>query len=177
MYTWSAPEGRAIIMPICSSCGTDVAGVKFCSKCGQPVEGASDSAEAGATGSNPAPTASPLEASLSGDNKVLGPVAYITIIPAIVFLLIEPYNKNHFIRFHSLQCLLLAAAGISLSIANMILSTGLAFIPVVGWLVSLLLSLAVTGGLFIAWLIAVIKAFNGEEFRLPIIGDIAAKHA
>ncbi len=168
-------------MPFCSSCGTDVAGVQFCSKCGQPVEeGAGDSPSSTASEPGAAPEAPPAAAaaaSSGGDDKVLGPVAYLTIIPAIIFLLIEPYNKNHFIRFHSLQCLLLAAAAVSLSIANMILSTALAFIPVVGWLISLLLSLAVTVGIFGAWIIAAIKAFNGEEFRLPVIGDIAAKHA
>ena len=165
-------------MPSCTSCGTDVSGVKFCSKCGQPVdEAATEPAGGTPPDSGAAPAAAPAAAAGHGDDKVLGPVAYLTIIPAILFLIIEPYNKNHFLRFHSLQCLLLAAAGISLSIANMILGFGLAFIPVIGWLVGLLLTLAVTVGIFGAWIIAAIKAFNGEEFRLPVIGDIAAKHA
>jgi uncharacterized membrane protein len=36
-------------------------------------------------------------------DNVAGMLAYITIIPAIVFLVMEPYNRNRFIRFHSWQ--------------------------------------------------------------------------
>jgi len=109
---------------------------------------------------------------------VLGAVAYFLVVPAIVFLLIEPYNTNRFVRFHSLQCLLLAAAGCSLGVANMIVGIFFAFVPIpfVGGFIGLILSLAMTIGVFGAWLIAAIKAFNGEEFRLPIIGDMAAKY-
>jgi hypothetical protein len=32
------------------------------------------------------------------------------ILPAIFFLLLEPYNKNRFVRFHSFQCIFLNVA-------------------------------------------------------------------
>ena len=48
--------------------------------------------------------------------NVAGMLAYFTIIPAIIFLLIEPYNRNRFVRFHSFQCLFTAAALIVLHI-------------------------------------------------------------
>jgi hypothetical protein len=41
---------------------------------------------------------------------VAGMLAYFTIIPAIIFLLIEPYNRNRFVRFHSFQCLFVAVS-------------------------------------------------------------------
>jgi len=53
-------------------------------------------------------------------DNVAGALAYVTFIPAIVFLVLEPYSKNRFIRFHSFQCLFfcgaLFALGIVLSI-------------------------------------------------------------
>jgi uncharacterized membrane protein len=105
----------------------------------------------------------------------MGAVAYITIIPAILFLVLEPYNKNRFIRFHSFQCLFLALAGFALSIANMVLSMALGFVPVVGWIIGLLLGFGIPIALFVVWILAVIKAYQGQEYRLPVIGDLAAK--
>ena len=68
-----------------------------------------------------------------------GALAYVTIIPAILFLVMEPYNKDRFIRFHSFQCLFFAGSMFALSIVIMILAFVLAFIPVVGWILDLLL--------------------------------------
>ena len=43
-------------------------------------------------------------------DNAAGAIAYITIIPAIVFLLVEPYNKKPFVRFHAWQCIFLYVA-------------------------------------------------------------------
>jgi len=40
-------------------------------------------------------------------------LGYVTIIPAIVFLLIAPYNKSRFVRFHSFQCIFLTVAWVA----------------------------------------------------------------
>jgi uncharacterized membrane protein len=171
-------------MPICSGCGSSVGeGVKFCPKCGQP-----QAAAAYSPGSEreapPPPPPPPPHASSAGSSagsgtqdNVMGAVAYITIIPAILFLVLEPYNKNRFIRFHSFQCLFLGLTGFVLSIANMILGFVIGFIPVIGWIISLVLAFAIPIAIFAAWLIAVLKAYQGQEYRLPVIGDLAAKQA
>jgi uncharacterized membrane protein len=49
----------------------------------------------------------------------------------------------------------------------------LAFIPIIGWILMLVLAL----GLFIVWLIAIIQAFQGKRFVIPVIGPLAAKQA
>ena len=36
--------------------------------------------------------------------NIAGALAYLTFIPAIAFLVLDPYNKNRFARFHSVQC-------------------------------------------------------------------------
>jgi uncharacterized membrane protein len=122
-----------------------------------------------------APTTSAPEAPVAND-IVLGAVAYITVIPAIIFLLLEPYNQNRFVRFHSLQCLMLAASSFVIYMFELILAIPLNFVPVVGWILSIVMGFAIFFGLVIAWIMAVIKAYNGEEYRLPIIGDYAAKY-
>ena len=51
------------------------------------------------------PNATAASSGLS-DNAA-GALAYLTVIPAIIFLIVEPYNKNSFVRFHSWQCIFL----------------------------------------------------------------------
>lgn len=165
-------RARNTDMPFCSSCGADVAGVKFCSKCGQPVEASASSASGGAV--PPPPTAAPA-APIANDN-VLGAVAYITVIPAIIFLLLEPYNKNRFVRFHALQCLMLAGTWFVFWMANLVLAIPLTFLSFVGTFLQMILGFGVAIVMLIAWIMAVIKAYGGEEYRLPVIGDYAAKY-
>jgi uncharacterized membrane protein len=110
-------------------------------------------------------------------DNIAGMLAYFTIIPAIVFLLVEPYNRNRFVRFHSFQCLFTAVGLIVVQVALVILSSVLHFIPVIGWIVTALLwplyGLCVLG----LWLLLVIKAYQGQMFKLPIVGDLAEKQA
>jgi uncharacterized membrane protein len=145
-------------------------GATFCSGCGK----ASGAAAAPAAGSAAAPTAGTTGGMT---DNVAGLLAYITIIPAIIFLVMEPYNKNRFIRFHSFQCLFLHVAWVVLWIALMILSVVLAFIPVLGHLLSFLLWLVLGLGIFVVWIVLLLKAYQGQMFKLPVIGDMAEKQA
>ena len=54
----------------------------------------------------------PTPAQTSGglSDNVAGMLAYFTIIPAIVLLLIEPYSKRRFVRYHAFQSLFFAIA-------------------------------------------------------------------
>jgi uncharacterized membrane protein len=94
-----------------------------------------------------------------------GALAYITIIPAIIFLVVEPYNRNPFIKFHAWQSIFLGICGFALGIIGII--------PILGWIILLLGMLA----LFVAWIMCVMKALKGEKFKLPFIGDLAEKQA
>jgi uncharacterized membrane protein len=96
-----------------------------------------------------------------------GAIAYITIVPAIVFLVLEPYNRKPYVKFHAWQSICLNIAWIAVWIVAMIL----AVIPVIGWILGPLLGLSV----FIVWLVCILKAVNGQKFSLPIIGPLAEK--
>ncbi len=88
------------------------------------------------------------------------------IVPAIVFLLVRPFNRNRFVRFHSIQCLLTVAVLMVLQVA----------LALLGKLVPLLV-LSLYGLLFLAeltlWLLLLYKAYRHETFKLPVVGDIA----
>jgi uncharacterized membrane protein len=144
-------------MAFCSSCGGQLpAGATVCPACGHSATAAAVAATAATT---------------SNDN-VMGALAYVTIVPPILFLVMEPYNKNKFIRFHSFQCLFTFAFFFALVLAVMIIG----FIPVLG-LISLPIYFVVFFGGFILWIILVLKAYQGQMFKLPIVGDMAEKQA
>ncbi len=101
-------------------------------------------------------------------------LAYVTIIPAILFLVIEPYNRNRFVRFHSFQCIFVAIAWIVLSVAMRIVA---AMIPFLGWLFYfMLIPLVGLAGLLL-FLLLLYQAYQGKMFKLPIVGDMAEKQA
>jgi len=106
-----------------------------------------------------------------------GALAYLTFIPAIVFLILDPYKKNRFVRFHSVQCLLLCGAAIVFAIALKLASVVLFIIPVLGPLLVLLVSTVVALAVVVIWLVLVVKAFQGEMFKLPLLGDFAEQYA
>jgi len=96
-------------------------------------------------------------------------LAYLTFIPAIIFLVVAPYNTNPKIKFHAWQSIFLSGVWVCVWIVNTILLA----IPFIGWAIALLLGL----GLFIVWLISIIQAFQGKRFVIPVIGQLAAKQA
>jgi uncharacterized membrane protein len=96
-------------------------------------------------------------------------IAYLTFVPAVIFLLMEPYNRIPLVRFHSFQSIGLTVVWFVLHVASTLLLSPFGFLmhAFLGGIISL--------GLFIAWLISIIKASQGEWFKLPIIGDFALK--
>lgn len=93
-------------------------------------------------------------------------LSYVTFIPAIIFLVVEPYSKSAFVRFHAIQCIAFTVVAFACHIV-------LLFIPIIGWLISLFLTLA----FFIFWILCIMKASKGEWYKLPFIGDFALKQS
>lgn len=153
----------------CPSCRQEASGA-FCNFCGATL----------AAAASPGATAPPVSAATAGtgglSENAAAAIAYLTIIPSIIFLLIDPYRRIPLVRFHSIQNLALAVAWIAVWIALMIVHVMLHFIPFISVLF-LLVDMAVAVGFFIAWLLALIKASQGQFFKLPFIGDFAAKQA
>ena len=108
-------------------------------------------------------------------DNLAGALAYITFIPAIIFLLRKPFKANHFIRFHAWQSICLAGSAVLVGVALRIVFSLLGLIPHVGYLLAWLAVLVTSVGWLILWLVVLVKALQGEFFKLPIIGDFAEK--
>ncbi len=93
------------------------------------------------------------------NQNLMGAAAYLLgFITGIVLLLVEKENK--FVRFHAMQ---------SIVVFGVIFVIGL--IPMVGWLVGVVLAPVS----FARWLVLMWKAYQGEMYKLPLIGDFAEK--
>ena len=97
-------------------------------------------------------------------------------ITGLIFFLIEKENK--FVRFHAFQsivvfgglCVLQIAIGIFISaIATMGAGAIIPLFMVINNLVML--------AMLILWILLMVKAYQGEKFKLPIAGDMAEKNA
>ncbi len=161
-------------MAACTKCGATLnEGAAFCGSCGAPA----GTAPAGAT---PAPSTAPgggtgAPAANTGGlaPNVAGALAYVTIIPAIVFLVMEPFNKDKFIKFHAFQCLFLAATAFATYICLLVLN----LIPLIGTIIYILLIPLVGLTIFVLAVISAIKAYNNSKFMIPIIGKMAEQQA
>src|ERR1700693_1453423 len=115
----------------------------------------------------------PSTVSQSGlSDSAAGGLAYVTVIPAIVFLIIEPYNKIPFVRFHSWQSIFMAISWIVIEVGLTVLRR----VPGMG-LLTLFIGPIVGLCFLVLWIIVLINAFNGKRFKVPVIGDFAEKQA
>jgi len=151
----------------CTSCGVEIAETaSFCPNCGKPV------GQAGVSFAAATATAPARETKTGLSDNLAGMLAYFTIIPAIIFLLILPYSRRRFVRFHAFQCLFLALACILASFAVQII----AVVPVIRWSVLLLWPLLGLAEVAI-WLLCVLRSYQGQVFKLPVIGPLAEQQA
>jgi uncharacterized membrane protein len=89
------------------------------------------------------------------------------LVTGIIFLVLEPYNKNKLIRFHAFQSIFLHVAVIAVWIVFR------AILPWSMWYLVSLIDLA----FFVVWIYMLIQTYQGKKVVLPVIGDLAAKQA
>src|SRR5438445_8415858 len=160
----SLPAARS-----CAYCAAEMPSDSvYCPGCGRPQPATSDSAPSqpraqGKVGLLP--------------ESLAGAIAYFTFIPAILFLSLEPYKRSRFVRFHSIQCLIVSLCALVLGLVLKIAGMVFFLVPVVGPLLVTLLSVTVSLAAVLIWLVLVVKALQGEMFRLPILGHLAQQYA
>jgi uncharacterized membrane protein len=158
-------------MAFCPNCGSQVEG-KFCAKCGTPI--AASPAPPGVTLTPPTPAA-PSAAGL--ETNVASALCYLLgVITGILFLVLEPYNKNKTIRFHAFQSIFAWAACLVLYIVLGIFLR-MAFAVAGLWSIFSLFYDLLYLAIFVGWVFLMYKAYNNERFVIPIIGPIAEKQA
>jgi len=131
----------------------------FCPVCGHPVHEVSD----------------PFPAKDLND-RLLAAIAYVALVPAVVFLLVPAIRIRSFVRFHAWQAVLFVVAGSLFALALRLLF--LIFSVVLGgyliaWLLLGVGAIAIT----ILWVALVVKAALGDRHELPWIGLWAARLA
>lgn len=99
--------------------------------------------------------------SIGMDANLAAAISYVFgWLSGLIFFIVE--KENVFVRFHAMQSILFSVAWTILMILLAITVVGPALVSLI---------------LFVFWIILIIKAFQGEEFKLPVIGDMAEKYA
>lgn len=75
----------------------------------------------------------------------------------IVFLM---EKEDKFVRFHALQAI------VTFGFFNVV-----AMVPLVGWMLSPLVMLVA----LVTWILCLVKAYQGEKFKLPVVGEFVEK--
>jgi len=104
------------------------------------------------------------KASFGLDENVVSVLCYLIVwITGIIFYLVE--NDNKVVKFHALQSIL---TFLPLNILYWIL-VYIFWWSAITYILSIILGLII----FILWIVLMIKAYQGEKYKLPIVGDIA----
>ncbi|MDX2268993.1 MAG: hypothetical protein NW208_12860 [Bryobacter sp.] len=163
-------------MAFCSNCGADRGEAAYCPRCGaignpNSNPGANPGTYAGPSSAPPPSSAAPAGGITT--NMAAALCYLLGLVTGIIFLALAPYNQDRNIRFHAWQSIILSVAWIGIWIVLTIVSTILNVFAVI--LIPVFLLLPLAG--FILWLMLLWKAYNGQKFKLPIIGDFAEQQA
>jgi uncharacterized membrane protein len=106
------------------------------------------------------------------DANIAAALSYLFgLISGIVFFVVE--NDSRFVKFHALQSMMVSVAVMAVYIGYTIVFMILWRLPIVGWMLGNL-GFALLMLVFLAlWIYCMVKAFNGERFKLPYLGELA----
>jgi uncharacterized membrane protein len=157
-------------MGFCPKCGAAVQSeAPFCSSCGAAQPGSGPAAPAAGVAPGPGTPAGIQQTQMAGN--VAGLLCYLVgWVTGIVFFLID---KRPFVRFHAAQSIVVFGG-----------------LQIVGFVVGIVFGISFFGGVhtasfglalysivnlatFVLWILLMIKAYQGEQFRVPIAADLA----
>jgi uncharacterized membrane protein len=107
-------------------------------------------------------------------DKAAGAIAYITVFPAIAFLIMVPYKKSPFVRFHAWQSIFLNFVALVLSyILDMFVGGN----TVTAGKIAIQGTWLIVYFWIVVWAFCALTAFSGKSLKLPILGKLAEKQA
>lgn len=154
-------------MPHCTKCGAAVAdGIAFCGSCGAPIGAASG----GGAGAAAAPAAQTQGLAENAAGALCYALGWIT---GLIFFFID---KRPYVRFHAAQSIVVfgglhileIACGMFFGFSMLGFGGGL-----VGFGLGTLIYMVLSIGTLILWILLMIKAYQGQKFRVPIAANIA----
>ncbi len=145
-------------MAFCAGCGTEMGTAAFCPKCGKPA----------------AADAAPVAVTSAGGTGLAENVARLLCyafggITGVIFFAID---KRPFVRFHAMQSIITFVA---LMILQWVLAWWIG--GLISWVVASGLSGLIGLATLACWIICMIKAYQGERFKLPVVGDMAEQYS
>lgn len=169
-------------MSSCQACGSAfAANTRFCQSCGAPTAPGTDASMALVDSAEQ--VAQMYRSEETGpktiDTNLVGALAYLAgFVTGIIFLVVDPYKSNSFVRFHAFQSIFFNLAWIAFWIAWMLLSAVLTPLTagVFGLIALPLMMIFVVAG-FGIWIVLMYQAYQQKLFRLPVVGKFAADHA
>jgi len=161
-------------MAFCASCGSPVEG-RFCAKCGATVGVGAPPVSAGVPPAGAA-TPQPVAASAGMSDNAASALCYVLgFITGILFLVLDPYNKNKLVRFHAFQSIFLSVGLILIRIVLSILFGIIGY--TMGYMLYFGLMSLVGLASLVIWLYMIIVTYQGKKVVLPVIGSIAQQQA
>jgi uncharacterized membrane protein len=160
-------------MPHCTKCGAAVPETAgFCPSCGAPQAAAQASGAPPASAPAPAATPASISTQPSMAENVAGALCYaLGWITGLIFFFID---KRPFVRFHAAQSIVVfGALHIITIIIGMIFGMSLFAGGVTGFSVGGALYYLIGLIEFVLWIVLMIKAYQGQKFRVPVAADVA----
>ena len=151
-------------MSFCQSCGAAfAAGTTYCPTCSGRAQ--------------TLPSVTPATSGLHPN--VASALSYLAgIVSGILFLVIDPYKTDRFVRFHAFQSIFFNVGWIALWIVWMIVGLVLGAVTKgLFFFLQLPIDLLLMVGGFALWAFLMYSAYQGKMMRLPVIGALAAKQA
>jgi uncharacterized membrane protein len=106
---------------------------------------------------------------VSSRDRYLATLAYFSFVPAVILLLLPDFRRERFIRFHAWQSVSLWAVFLVLTTVALFLSN------IAAAIFFLLFGILATLAMVFLWVVLSIKAWQGERFEIPLIGELAAR--
>ncbi len=115
------------------------------------------------------------ETETKSDDNLIAALAYVfTFITGIIIYLMEKDkpDKRRFVMFHAVQAILLGIVFFVIYVFLLIVNV----LPFIGTIISVIGLLILSTGGFVIWIFMLYKAYSGEEYHLPVIGDYAEQY-
>jgi len=165
-------------MAFCVQCGAEAPG-NFCPRCGASISAESAAAGAYTAGAQAGYAPPPVAATAGMSTNTASALCYLVgLVTGIIFLVLDPYNKNKTVRFHAFQSIFFHVGVIVAMIALTILGSFLSLLTHgLAGLLTLVLWPLLMLAIFVLWLYLMWAAYNNKMVVLPIVGPLAQKQA
>ncbi len=112
-----------------------------------------------------------METTTNPQSRPIAALSYLLgFVTGLIFLYLDPYDKDDYVRFHARQSIVFSAAIVA---ASIVVSVFIAVLPRgLGALLSGIWGL-ICIALAVFWVFLMYKAYSGERYRIPYLADWA----